>query len=108
MDKNAFSNLCNMFEARGGLKDTKHMLVDEQVAMFLYILAHHVKNRIIKRQFRRSGETIIGISKTYYMQLYGYTQSNINAICTNKTQYQNIMDKLHFFLQDYSLCRIMI
>jgi hypothetical protein len=47
-----------MLEARGGLKATKHMLVDEQVATFLYILAHHVKNRIIKRQFRHSGETI--------------------------------------------------
>ena len=54
MDRNAFSNLYNMLEARGGLKATKHMLVDEQVAMFLYILAHHVKNRIIKRQFRCS------------------------------------------------------
>jgi hypothetical protein len=58
MDRNAFSNLCNILEARGRLKATKHMLVDEQVAMFLYILAHHVKNRIIKHQFRRSGETI--------------------------------------------------
>jgi hypothetical protein len=47
-----------MLKARGRLKATKHMLVDEQVAMFLYILAHHVKNRIVKRQFRRSGETI--------------------------------------------------
>jgi hypothetical protein len=58
MNRNAFSNLCNMLEVRGGLKATKHMLVDEQVAMFLYILAHHVKNRIIKCQFRRPGETI--------------------------------------------------
>lgn len=58
MDRNAFSKLCNMLEARGGLKATKHMLIDEQVAMFLYILAHHVKNRIVKCQFRRSGETI--------------------------------------------------
>jgi hypothetical protein len=58
MDRNAFNNLCNMLEARGGLKATKHMLVDEQVAMFLYILAHYVNNRIIKRQFRRSRETI--------------------------------------------------
>lgn len=58
MDRNAFSKLCNMLEARGGLKATKHMLIDELVGMFLYILAHHVKNRIIKRQFRSSGETI--------------------------------------------------
>jgi hypothetical protein len=56
--RNAFSNLCNMLEARGGLKATKHILEDEQVAMFLYILAHHVKNRIIKRQFKLLGEII--------------------------------------------------
>jgi hypothetical protein len=49
-----------MFEARGRLKATKYMLVDEQVAMFLYILTHHVKNRIIKRQFL--GE-LVGISR---------------------------------------------
>ncbi|WOL20446.1 hypothetical protein Cni_G29251 [Canna indica] len=30
------------------------------VAMFLHICAHHVKNRVIKRQFVRSGETING------------------------------------------------
>jgi hypothetical protein len=47
-----------MLEARGGLKETKHMLVYKQVVMFLYILAHHVKNIIIKRQFRHSGEMI--------------------------------------------------
>jgi hypothetical protein len=34
------------------------MSVEELVAMFLHILAHHVKNRMIKRQFVRSGETI--------------------------------------------------
>jgi hypothetical protein len=35
------------------------MCVEELVAMFLHILAHHVKNRMIRRQFVRSGETII-------------------------------------------------
>lgn len=34
------------------------MLIDEQVAMFLYILAHHHKNRVIKGNFGRSGETV--------------------------------------------------
>jgi hypothetical protein len=34
------------------------MCVEELVAMFLHILAHHVKNRMIRRQFVRSGETI--------------------------------------------------
>ncbi|PPE00476.1 hypothetical protein GOBAR_DD02489 [Gossypium barbadense] len=34
------------------------MLVDEQVAMFLHIISHHLKNRVIKHHFRRSGETV--------------------------------------------------
>nr|KAJ0188434.1 hypothetical protein LSAT_V11C900485350 [Lactuca sativa] len=34
------------------------MLVDEQVAMFLHVLAHDQKNRIIVERFKRSGETI--------------------------------------------------
>lgn len=58
MNRNAFTRLCNMLETIGGLKDTKHMLVDEQVAMFLHTLAHHAKNRVIKHHFRRSGETV--------------------------------------------------
>ncbi|KAA0039620.1 putative nuclease HARBI1 [Cucumis melo var. makuwa] len=32
--------------------------VEEMVAMFLHILAHDVKNRVIQREFMRSGETM--------------------------------------------------
>ncbi|KAK5842915.1 hypothetical protein PVK06_005334 [Gossypium arboreum] len=34
------------------------MLVDKQVAMFLHIISQHLKNRVIKHHFSRSGETI--------------------------------------------------
>lgn len=54
----AFSKLCKLLETRGGLCSSKHMLVDEQVAMFLHTLAHNEKNRIIANIFQRSGETI--------------------------------------------------
>ena len=47
-----------MLNIIGGLRPTKHMLVDEQVAMFLHILGHHVKNIVIQFEFGRSGETI--------------------------------------------------
>ncbi|MFQ6634673.1 hypothetical protein Gotur_010512 [Gossypium turneri] len=36
----------------------KNMLVDEQGAMFLHIISHHLKNRVIKHHFNRSGETV--------------------------------------------------
>lgn len=58
LNRKAFTNLCTMLETRGGLKASTYLQVDEQVAMFLHILAHHVKNRIIKLRFMRSGETV--------------------------------------------------
>ncbi|XP_061369995.1 protein ALP1-like [Gastrolobium bilobum] len=58
MDRRSFIKLCELLKAVGGLEPTKHMGVEELVAIFLHILAHDVKNRIIKRKFLRSGETI--------------------------------------------------
>ncbi|XP_062080062.1 uncharacterized protein LOC133784806 [Humulus lupulus] len=37
MNRKAFSNLCIMLETRGGLKASKYLQVDEQVAMFLHM-----------------------------------------------------------------------
>ncbi|KAF7835688.1 protein ALP1-like [Senna tora] len=58
MYRATFDRLCSMLDEIGGLKPTKHMLVDEQVAMCLNVLAHHAKNRIIQWNFGRSGSTI--------------------------------------------------
>uniref|UniRef100_A0A5B7B2I9 Uncharacterized protein n=1 Tax=Davidia involucrata TaxID=16924 RepID=A0A5B7B2I9_DAVIN len=58
MNRQAFNTLCNKLQSTCRLKDTKNMLIDEQVAIFLHIIAHHVKNRVIKFRFSRSGETI--------------------------------------------------
>ncbi|XP_052877425.1 uncharacterized protein LOC128284004 [Gossypium arboreum] len=40
------------------LKSSRNMLVDEQVAMFLHIISHHLKNRVIKHHFNRSREIV--------------------------------------------------
>ncbi|KAH6786868.1 hypothetical protein C2S52_006420 [Perilla frutescens var. hirtella] len=47
-----------MLETIGQLRATRNLTVDEQAAMFLYILAHHQKNRTMRTNFLRSGETI--------------------------------------------------
>ncbi|KAH6778908.1 hypothetical protein C2S52_010145 [Perilla frutescens var. hirtella] len=47
-----------MLETTGQLRAARNLAVDEQVAMFFYILAHHQKNRTMKTNFLRSGETI--------------------------------------------------
>ncbi|KAG8380409.1 hypothetical protein BUALT_Bualt06G0012400 [Buddleja alternifolia] len=58
MSRNAFGRLCFILENVGGLSPTKNVLVSEQVAIFLSVLAHHTKNRIVKHHFKRSGYTI--------------------------------------------------
>ncbi|XP_061351124.1 protein ALP1-like [Gastrolobium bilobum] len=58
MDRKSFHKLVWLVKTVGGLQPTRHMGVEEMVSIFLHILAHDVKNRIIKRQFMRSGETI--------------------------------------------------
>ena len=58
MDCHTFNILCSLVREIGGLKDTKNMMVEEMVAMFLHILAFEEKNREIKYDFQRSGETV--------------------------------------------------
>ncbi|XP_042011252.1 uncharacterized protein LOC121802092 isoform X2 [Salvia splendens] len=58
MDRNAFGRLCILLRDRGGLRNGRFVLLEEQVAIFLGILAHHKKNRPSGFEFRRSGETI--------------------------------------------------
>ncbi|XP_057778460.1 protein ALP1-like isoform X1 [Salvia miltiorrhiza] len=58
MNRRTFVRLCSRLEATGIVRRTKNMLVDEQVAITLHILAHHQKQRTIGVNFERSGETI--------------------------------------------------
>ena len=58
MDRRTFFILCHHLRTIGGLQGTKNMDVEEMVAIFLHIISHDVKNRIIRRHFVRSGETV--------------------------------------------------
>ncbi|XP_057777553.1 uncharacterized protein LOC130996062 [Salvia miltiorrhiza] len=58
MDRNTFGRLVQLLRYLGGLKDGRHVTVEEQVAMFLSVLAHHKKNRVVKFNFWRSGQTV--------------------------------------------------
>ncbi|KAL7257900.1 hypothetical protein ACSBR1_004090 [Camellia fascicularis] len=41
-----------------GLSDSKYVLLEEKVAMFLNVIAHNYKNRNIKFNFMRSGKAV--------------------------------------------------
>ncbi|KAL0557101.1 hypothetical protein IC582_005619 [Cucumis melo] len=58
MDRRFFSILCHLLRTTAGLVGIEVIDVEEMVAMFLHILTHDVKNRMIQRQFVRSGETV--------------------------------------------------
>ncbi|CAH9136449.1 unnamed protein product [Cuscuta epithymum] len=58
MCRAAFFKLCDMLVMKGGLKPTRHMIVEEQVAISLLVLSHHQKNRTLITEFQRSGRTI--------------------------------------------------
>ncbi|KAL5565347.1 hypothetical protein UlMin_028511 [Ulmus minor] len=57
MDIRTFSIFCQHLRTFGGLKGTKNIDVEEMVVIFLHIISHDVKNRIMRCQFTRSGES---------------------------------------------------
>lgn len=58
MDKHVFSKLCGTLRQRGMLRDTAGVMIEEQLAIFLNIVGHNERNRVIQERFQHSGETI--------------------------------------------------
>ncbi|WVZ50451.1 hypothetical protein U9M48_001702 [Paspalum notatum var. saurae] len=58
LNKASFFRFCNLLRERGSLRDTIHMCVEQQVAMFLNIVGHNLKNRLVGTNYDRSGETV--------------------------------------------------
>ncbi|CAL5382364.1 unnamed protein product [Camellia sinensis] len=57
MNRHTFMRLCALIRTKG-VPDSKHVVLEEKVAMFLFVLGHHHKNRTVKFNFMRSGETV--------------------------------------------------
>ena len=49
--------LCNLVRSVG-LTDSKYVVLEEKVAMFLNVIGHDQKNRRIKFEFMRSSQTV--------------------------------------------------
>ena len=58
MDKHVFHKLCNTLRQRGLLRDTAGVMIEEQLAIFLNVIGHNERNRVIQERFQHSGETI--------------------------------------------------
>nr|XP_048330698.1 protein ALP1-like [Ziziphus jujuba var. spinosa] len=58
MDRRTFGILCQLLRHDGYVKRDGTVTLEEQVCIFLHIIAHHTKNRTIITRFNRSGETV--------------------------------------------------
>jgi len=58
MKRAPFFQLCDLFYSRELVTDSIHASVEEQVAMFLYVVGHNERFRVVDLTFRRSAETI--------------------------------------------------
>uniref|UniRef100_A0A6N2MPR0 Uncharacterized protein n=1 Tax=Salix viminalis TaxID=40686 RepID=A0A6N2MPR0_SALVM len=58
MDKHAFYKLCDILQGKGLLRHTNRIKIEEQLAIFLFIIGHNLRTRAVQELFRYSGETI--------------------------------------------------
>ncbi|KAH7839473.1 hypothetical protein Vadar_004600 [Vaccinium darrowii] len=58
MDRMCFMRLCNLVQTVGGLSHSRSVCLEEKVAMFLRTIGHYHKNRVVKHEFYRSGQTV--------------------------------------------------
>ena len=58
VDRRTLVKLCYLSRTHGNLKENRNMSINKLVVSFLHIIAHNVKNRVLKRQIARSGETV--------------------------------------------------
>lgn len=58
MEKPVFQKLCEVFRERGYLRDSRHVSVEQQLHIFLYIVSNNAANRNVQGRFQHSGETI--------------------------------------------------
>ena len=58
MNKQTFFRICEHFKNKTWLKDSRYIKVEEKMVMFLMTLNHNVRNRVTKRRFNHSTQTI--------------------------------------------------
>ncbi|XP_028762826.1 protein ALP1-like [Neltuma alba] len=58
MERACFISLCNELRTKGYLEDSRGVMLEEKVAMFLYIIGHNLRQRVVSDRFQHSTETI--------------------------------------------------
>jgi predicted chitinase len=76
-EKSSFFALCNVLRVRGLIRETSGCSVEEQVAMFLHIVGHNQRFRVVHQAWRRSIETV---SRVFHQVLYAVGEMRVEMI----------------------------
>ena len=79
INRHTFMLLCGLVQSIG-LSDSKYVVLEEQVAMFFNVLAHHTKNRKIKFNFMRSGQQLISTSIMFSRLCYASMVTSLRSL----------------------------
>ena len=66
-----FFALCNLFRGRGQVLEISGCSVEEQVAMFLHVVGHHQRFRVVHQSFRGPLRQLVESSIKFSMLLVG-------------------------------------
>ncbi|TYK09570.1 putative nuclease HARBI1 [Cucumis melo var. makuwa] len=99
MDRRCFTILSHLLRTIAGLTSTEVVDVEEMVAMFLHILVHDRKNRVIQREFMRSGAldgTYIKVNvpasdQARYRTRKGEVATNVLGVCDRKGDFVYVL-----------------
>ncbi|WVZ96112.1 hypothetical protein U9M48_041791, partial [Paspalum notatum var. saurae] len=85
MRRAPFFHLCNLLRERNLLRDSIHSIVEEQVAMFLYVVGHNQRFKVIHQNWRRSVETVSRYFKEVLYAIGELRQEMIKAPACDET-----------------------
>lgn len=83
MKRQPYFALCNLFRERGLLRDNAGVSIEEQVSMFLLIICHNQRFRVVHLAFRRSIETV---HRHFHQVLYVVCELRYEMIKPPSTQ----------------------
>jgi hypothetical protein len=58
MEPAIFETITNFLRRENLLRDTRRVIIEEQLEMFMYMISHNASNQMLQKAFQHSGETI--------------------------------------------------
>ncbi|KAM0052193.1 putative harbinger transposase-derived nuclease domain-containing protein [Helianthus debilis subsp. tardiflorus] len=83
LSRDAFVLLCNHFKEKSWLKSSRSISFEEKLAMFLTVIGHNERFRMVKRRFQHSTETIHRCFHEVLNAMMSFAREVINPTSSN-------------------------